>query len=257
MAKKKIPSIPPGEARFRDPEERNFTIMPNTVFFGYPGLSAGARWLYYLLRAYAWGDKAYSYPTVGGLAKIQAVTEKTIRQRLKELTEAKLITVERQNGFRNVYWIEPLPNTPYLEVRGVAQVGGHVLNRQVVQGIKQDENERPPSSSALPSNDKTALISHLAAEFAPGDPEQSIQTYLSRFPVALITRAAEITRANGNADCPIAYLYGVLRNLAEAEAYRPGTHQHFTDLPRLTDAEYQASLEALDRIRKQLSIAEE
>lgn len=174
MAKKKIPRIPPGEARFRNPEDRDFTIMPNVVFFGYPELSAGARWLYYLLRSYAWGDKAYSYPTIGGLAKIQGVSEVTLGKRLKELTQVKLITVERQSGYRNLYWIEPLSNTPQAGFRGQADEGGQDLNKQIVEGTQEDENETSLS------------LSQIAERYERPGNRKSFLTTLTKFPLEVV-----------------------------------------------------------------------
>ena len=252
MGKKKIPSIRPGEARFRDPQDRDFTIMPNEVFFGYPGLSAGARWLYYLLRAYAWGNKAYSYPTVGGLAAIQRAGENTVRRRLKELTNSGLITVESQKGHRNIYWIESLANTPSTDGRGATGEGGQYLNRQVIKGIKQNENERTSLSSQSISNDKTALISQLHLEFAPRENPQAVQTLLAPFATGHLLTAAEITRNNSEIEKPIAYLLGTVRNLSEAESYLPAAQRQAPELPELTAAEYQASLQALERVRERL-----
>ncbi len=252
MAKKKIPSIPPGEARFRNSEERDFTIMPNAVFFGYRGLSAGARWLYYLLRSYAWGDKAYSYPTIGGLARIQQAGENTVRRRLKELTDSGLITVESQKGHRNIYWIEPLPNTPATDGRGVTGGGGNVLRKQSSKVQEEYENERLSSSSQSILNDKTALLESLATEFAPDEQPQAIVTYLGRFPEGLLNRAAEITRQSANAKRPVAFLYGTVQRLAEQEALAPLGQQRTDTIPELTEEEYQASLQALDRVKGQL-----
>ena len=117
----------------------------------------------------------------------------------------------------------------------------------------KDENEQSSSSSHPILNDKTTLITSITSEFAPAEPQQAIESYLSRFPTALIARAAEITRANSQVTNPIAYLYGVIQRLQEQEATQPAAHQHVELEPELTEEEYQASLQALERVKRQLS----
>lgn len=118
-----------------------------------------------------------------------------------------------------------------------------------------NENERTSVSSQLNQNDKTALIKDLHQEFAPGDPEKAIQTYLSRFPIALIQRAANITRAATNAKMPIAYMYGVLQRLQEQEGYLPAAQRRIDlETVELTPEEYRASLQALERVKQQLGM---
>ena len=249
MAKQKIPEV--NEARFRDPEDE-VTILPNRIVYGQFDLSAGAVWLYALFRSYAYGYKAWCYPTIGGLARTQAVSEDTIRRRLKELTRAGLITVERQEGYRSVYWIEPLPNTPRTDERGVTDARGHVLRKQGSNELEENENEQPSVSSQSILNDKTQLLTALASEFAPDEQPQAIVTYLGRFPEDLLNRAAEITRQSANAKRPVAFLYGTVQRLAEQEALAPLAQQRTETLPELTEEEYQASLQALDRVKGQL-----
>ena len=114
-----------------------------------------------------------------------------------------------------------------------------------------NENERPSVSSQSIPNDKTQLLAALATEFAPEENPQAILTYLSRFPVALLTQAAQVTRESDNKHKPIAYLYGVVQRLSEQEALRPLAQQRAELLPELSEEEYQASLQALDRVKQQ------
>ena len=66
------------------------------------------------------------------------------------------------------------------------------------------------------------------------------------------SRAAEITRQSANAKRPVAFLYGTVQRLAEQQATQPQAHQRADTLPELSEAEYQASLQALDRIKQQV-----
>lgn len=250
MAKQKIPEVH-GEVRFRNPLTE-FASVPNSVIFGRFDLSPRAVWLYCCLRAFAFGDKRYCYPTVGGLAKIQEVTERTIQRTLEQLEKTRLITIETQQGYRNIYWIEEVPNTPDTHVRGVTDVGGNVLRKQDSIGLEQNENEQPSFSSHSILNDKTALLESLAAEFAPEEKPQAIVSYLRRFPAALLAQAAQITRDSDNKHKPVAYLYGVVQRLAEQEALKPLAQQRGEVLPALSEEEYQASLQALERVKQQL-----
>lgn len=122
---------------------------------------------------------------------------------------------------------------------------------------KQERKRRGASSSSLDNqnsgNDKTTLINSLAAEFAPGEPEQAILTYLGRFPPAWLLEAAEVTRqAADGLDRPIAYLYGVLQKMAEQENLIPLYHLPAQPLRELTEEERAASLAELDRVKAAL-----
>ncbi len=116
----------------------------------------------------------------------------------------------------------------------------------------KDENERLSSSSQSILNDKPALLESLAIEFAPDEQPQAIVSYLGRFPEDLLNRAAEITRQSANAKRPVAFLYGTVQRLAEQEALAPLAQQRTDTVPELTEEEYQASLQALDRVKGQL-----
>ena len=89
---------------------------------------------------------------------------------------------------------------------------------------------------------KTTVLQSRAAEFAPRENPQVIVSYLSPFSVGVLTLAAEFTRESDNNYRPIVYLHGVARRLTAR-----GTRWFTRRRPKLTDEEYQASLQALER----------
>jgi len=206
---KKIPEVRHSEARFRHPEEEDYTILPNAVLFGFPGLSAGARWLYALLRSYAWGLKAYCYPTIGGLANTQGVSEDTIRRRLRELTNTGLINIETQQGYRNIYWLERVPKTPGKDARGRTNAGGQDLNKQVVKELKTNEN------------DSLSLAIDIAEAHGHGKQDRkALTTSLSKYPALVLERAQETLEkrvAEGDVENPGAYANRLAAVFARAE----------------------------------------
>ena len=258
------------------------TNLTNTVLWAYPELSDGALLTYIALKHFAWQDRE-TFVGQDTLAEFRRSSSSTIRRHLSELTAAGLITSKQRGlGRTNIWYIHILGDEKHLEFlrrwrperhkavqaaqnrapqtaqnRAVRTAQERALDKDTVVTKTQNDNERAAIaasfSSHLPHNDKPSLIRQITAEFAPTDPEQAIQTYLGRFPASLITRAAEITRANSHATNPIAYLYGVIQRLQEQEATQTAAHQHVELEPELTPAEYEASLQALERVKQQRS----
>jgi len=184
------------------------------------------------------------------------LTEVTIYRAVKSLEEKKLIVVERKRYDErtrrkvNRYRVrfegegEKLP----IQIARVANVGG---NKKQGSTKKQNGNEQPSVSSGSIPNDKTPLA--LAAEFAPDENPQAIVKYLDRFPNGLLEQAAVITRQSANAKNPVAYLYGVVQRLSEQESVKPLAQQRGEALPELSEAEYSASLQALERVKQEVA----
>lgn len=216
----------------------------------------GAKLAYAMLLWYGWRNG--EYPGHEQMAYDLGVTERSIKNYMSQLQKAGLVDVERPGlGKTNSYYLPPLGERIFPS-RGKehSQQRGKSLpptSLEFVNTLKTKTKEASFSSELTPA-DKTVLMATIISEFAPNDSMQAIQTYIARFPVALITRAAEITRANSHVTNPIAYLYGVIQRLQEQETTQPAAHQHVEVAPELTEAEYTAALESLDRVKMQLTV---
>ena len=226
---------------------KGFVQIP-IAFLQLPDLGAGAKLAYGILLWYGW--KGRGYPGHEEAAAAFGIGESSLRRYLTQLEERGLIeTIQAGLGQTNSYKLPPLK----LSVQGVQSERSGRSNQadndvnKAVHTLKT--NTKAPSSSQSIHNDKARLLTDLANEFAPQENPQAIVTYLGRFPAALLARAAEVVREADNTHKPIAYLYGVLQRLAEGEAAKPAAHQRADPLPELSEAEYQASLEALERVK--------
>lgn len=86
-----------------------FTSIPNRVLRN-SDISLGARMTYAILLQYAWQDN-FCFPAQTRLATDLGIGERTVRQYLNELREAKLITWKQQGLNKpNVYRILKLPD---------------------------------------------------------------------------------------------------------------------------------------------------
>lgn len=112
---KNLPSFrdnPRDEGRFRGRREAGFAAVPISVQRD-TRLSRGCRFLYGLLRGYAWQDDS-TFPGQGRLAKDCGCSERQVQRWLDELYEARLLTVKSvpcsngRAGRHNEYWFEPL-----------------------------------------------------------------------------------------------------------------------------------------------------
>jgi hypothetical protein len=81
-----------------------FTQLSNSILRD-PGLSSNAKVIYALLLSYAWGAES-CFPGQDKLVEHMGVDRKTVIRGIQELTEGKLIQVERRGlGKPNVYHI--------------------------------------------------------------------------------------------------------------------------------------------------------
>src|SRR5690625_4840211 len=120
--------------RRRQRRKDHYHQLDKTIIFAYPNLSDGAKLTYIVLDSYDWddgdgGSKGYVFPYQSTLARVRKVSERTIRNHLKELINARLITAEVVNtpkGRRNIYWIEDCSQEEferYLESISKPQLG--------------------------------------------------------------------------------------------------------------------------------------
>lgn len=205
---------------------------------------------------YGW-KKEWDQISLSQIVQYTGLSRTAVNRAAKLLEEKSIIQVKRDTTADG----GAAPNT-YRPVEKIKQGGSasSVLGGSASSVLTRDsrtrdnnENERPSVSSSVNQDGKTALIQEVAAELAPGEQPQAIATYLGRFPAALIKQAAEITREHSNTKKPIAYLYGVVQRLAEQEAVKPLAQQQADLLPELSEEEYQASLQALDRVKQQVN----
>ncbi len=87
-----------------------FTVIPNQLL-RLPGLSPGAKLTFLILLSYAWKDDA-CFPGQETLALDVGTSSRSIRTYLRELEEAKLITIEQRGLNRtNLYVLHKIPNS--------------------------------------------------------------------------------------------------------------------------------------------------
>ena len=228
-----------------------FVQVPVTVLHD-PELSAGAKLAYATMLWYAW--RLDSYPGDRHMASDLRVSERSIRNYLSELRKTGWIQIAERGLGQTTSYI--LPEDKFRSERqdSSALSGKYVpLNTNTSLHTLKTNTKDPSLSFHSTRHDKPALIATIASEIGPNEPQQAIQTYLGRFSATLIARAAEITRANSQVTNPIAYLYGVIQRLQEQEATQTAAHQHVEVEPELTEEEYQVSLQALERVKQQLS----
>ena len=100
-----MPPEPP--LRFRDPQRKSFTMMPDAVLLS-PRLTPGAKLVYEQLLHYARQSGA-CFPGQATLARHLPASERAVRNWLRQLAAHRLITIERRGQNRtNRYWIETL-----------------------------------------------------------------------------------------------------------------------------------------------------
>jgi len=97
-----------GRIHFRDGWlEHGFTQVPNCLLH-HPALSPGAKVVYALLLSFAWRED-HCWPGQRRLAEAAAASERSVRNWLAELRDAKVLTIERRGLTQtNVYWLERL-----------------------------------------------------------------------------------------------------------------------------------------------------
>jgi len=203
-------------------------------------------------QTYGW-KKDWDQISLAQIVENTGLSMSAANKAAKSLEQKGIIEVKRTTAIdggaeANRYRPIQMGGTASEEVGGTAseEVTRHSRTRD------NNENEQPSVSSGSIPNDKAQLLTALATEFAPNEQPQAIVSYLGRFPNGLLDQAAVITRQSANAKNPIAYLYGVVQRLAEQESVKPLARQRGEVLPELSEAEYSASLEALERVKQGL-----
>ena len=232
-----------GRIEVRDPLLRDqFAQLPMAVFCA-PELSTGAKLTYAILLRLAW-ERGSSYPGHQACSDRFGPSVASLKRYLAELEAWGLVASYRESfGSTNSYHIFR-PDDPEckLKVRldrlNMSLKGaqtepeeGSELAENVVKDVDSvsDSVQRDDSASSRASaptaHDTTELISLIAQEFAPGEPIGALETFLEPFGPELLTRAAAITRGNGQTEKPIAYLYGVVKRLAAEQGAQGAARQ--------------------------------
>ena len=261
--------------QYENPEKAAGYVKLRNALWVYGGLSDGAILTYLAIKHFAWQDPE-TYVGQQTLAELRGCSVATISAHTSELKDAGLIkTIRRGQGKTTITLVPDIPRNKQLQylkrwkpdiykaVIQTSEIRSQDLEKpeldvNSVNINSLDENGRQaadaaPSPSQVNSNDKQQLIAGLAAEFAPRENPKAVLTLLSPFASRHLLQAAEVARGNDGIENPIAYLLGTVRNLSEAEGYLPAAQQPAPELPTLTEAEYKASLQALERIKQQLS----
>ena len=89
-----------------------------------PNISAGARTLYGILDSFAGSHDEAPWPSQATLAHHLGVTDRSVRNYQKELTEAGWLTVEHRSGTSSLYWLEEVPRNPTTGGIGSPPPGG-------------------------------------------------------------------------------------------------------------------------------------
>lgn len=83
--------------------QQGYTLIPNYVLHT-DKISSFAKLVYAILLSYAWGDKNSSFPGQVALAKDCGLSERSVRNAIKELEEKEFITIfQRGLGKTNKY----------------------------------------------------------------------------------------------------------------------------------------------------------
>ena len=244
-------AIEHGDIIIDDPAlAKPFAVVPGVILES-SQLSQGSKLAYAMLIMYSY--KYNGYPGHEQMGKDLGVSGRSIQTYLGELRSQGLIEVGRRGlGETNTYRLLPLSETDFWsdQKRASDQTRNELPVKNKDNTFVNTNNENGDASpSEVNLNDKQQLIAGLALEFAPRENPSAIQTLLAPFATGHLLTAAEITRNNSEIEKPIAYLLGTVRNLSEAESYLPAAQRQAPELPELTEAEYQASLEALARVR--------
>lgn len=101
----------PREIAFEDAREQSgHTQIPNWILCD-PGLSRDARLTWAMLAKFAWQSEE-CWPGMAKLAELLGVTDRSVRDYIKELKDAGLVSVKRQGlGKPNLYRLRKHPKT--------------------------------------------------------------------------------------------------------------------------------------------------
>lgn len=226
---------------------RGFVQVPMVVL-ELPDLAPGPKLVYALLLRFAWeGD---GYPGHAAAAERVGLSEASVYRYIRQLHETGLVSVEREDfGATNTYHLFPLAEAsgsldseagllnlkahkPQSDVsdpsdRGLNDVKTRLTSTNRGAEGSDDDPSAPDSTraSALNSNDPprhdaNGVIVWIAREFAPREQVATIEAHLSRFSVAVLEQAADLTR-QASPRKPIAYLYAVAKDLAARAVVAP------------------------------------
>ncbi len=97
--------------RRRNRLKHHYTTVSNVILFGYHDLTDAAKLTYQAIDSFDWPDekgerKGCAYPSIGRLASLRGVGERTIRNHLRELEDTGLLSREFRPGRPSVLWIE-------------------------------------------------------------------------------------------------------------------------------------------------------
>ena len=206
---------------------RGFVQLPRAVLF-HPDLSDGAKVLFGALLSYAWQEGS-CFPGQARLADDLDVTERTIRNRLRELEGAGVLCVrQRGQGKTNVYLLlcpgEPEAgerSTPPPDARNEvsAQTGNQI---PVCIDVEQEpvvrlESDPPPPPETIDQADEEDTGScnpdgpGTAALVALGMPAGEAREWAQQHDQETLTEAVDLTRDRASVNGP-AYVRTVLRN---------------------------------------------
>lgn len=150
-----------GRIHFRDGWlEHGFTQVPNCVLH-HPTLSPGAKVVYALLLSFAWRED-HCWPGQRRLAEAAASSERSVRNWLAELRDAKVLTIERRGLTQtNVYWLERLDH-----LAEPARAERQDMPIRMAPGARLDRNDVPPKNT----QGKRRIEGEIDAPTKPDDP---------------------------------------------------------------------------------------
>lgn len=226
----------------------HYTVVPDMLFDEMLPLLGHAelRVLMVIVRkTFGWRDengkpKMFDKISLSQLTDGSGLTRRSVQRAVKGLEDKGIIWIRRDETKLGDAEI----NTYGLVLASESQVGrdiesppqGHNDAHKKHSYNKQETKDGSSSSSDNLSSEKTTLITALHAELSPRSRLQSRLTFLGQFSIEQIQEAAEVTRADIAADIvdnpgsPMAYLYGVVRNISQRgeeakKAKRPGDLQ--------------------------------
>ena len=206
---------------------RGFVQLPRAVLF-HPNLSDGAKVLFGALLSYAWQDGS-CFPGQARLADDLGVTERTIRNRLRELEAAGVLRVkQRGQGRTNVYLLlcpgepeagEGSAPPPDARNEASAQTGNQIPVRTDVDvdPVVRLEPDPPPQPEPIDQADEedTGSIAPdgfgTAALVALGMPAGEAREWAQQHDEQVLQEAVDLTRDRASVN-GAAYIRTVLRN---------------------------------------------
>ena len=237
---------------------RGFVQLPRAVLF-HPDLSDGAKVLFGALLSYAWQEGS-CFPGQARLADDLDVTERTIRNRLRELEAAGVLRVkQRGQGRTNVYMLlcsgeaeagERSGPSSAARNQDSAKTGNQI---PVSLGVEQEslrvESTSPPPPPADEDEDSCTHDSDgpgTAALVALGTPASEAREWAAQHDQETLQEAVALTRDRASVN-GAAYVRTVLRNWRHIPS--PGTRARQERAAEIEVGEGFARAEEADRQR--------